>query len=194
MKYSFSLIFSKLSRQPNRKTWKKKNCYQNTQIFSTNLTLSYELHTELNANKCNKEEEAMIPDDDSTQNLLQTLENQNSQTLSCEFCTKQEQKVVLTALTLFDKSWVSPVFTPSLLVASPINDIVTETCTAFVIGPFLERVAHNLDLELPVREVTIVESEREISICRSRYTTIGELQFHSRSLSRISFCLVTKKI
>ena len=149
---------------------------------------------ELNANKCNKEEEAMIPDDDSTQNLLQTLENQNSQTLSCEFCTKQEQKVVLTALTLFDKSWVSPVFTPSLLVASPINDIVTETCTAFVIGPVLERVAHNLDLELPVREVTIVESEREISICRSRYTTIGELQFHSRSLSRISFCLVTKKI
>ena len=127
-------------------------------------------------------------------NLLQTLKNQNTQTLSCEFRTKQEQKVVSTALTLFDKSWVSPVFTPSLLVASPINDIVTETCTAFVIGPVLERVAHNLDLELPVREVTIVESEREISICRSRYTTIGELQFHSRSLSRISFCLVTKKI
>ena len=53
---------------------------------------------ELNANKCNKEEEeVMIPDNDSTQNLLQTLENQNTQTLSCEFCTKQEQKVVLTA-------------------------------------------------------------------------------------------------
>ncbi|KAK7819858.1 b3 domain-containing protein [Quercus suber] len=79
---------------------------QSTQNFSTDLTLSCELHTELNANQCN-EEEAMIPDDDGTQNLLQTLENQNTQALSCEFRTKQEQKVVSTALTLFDKSWVS---------------------------------------------------------------------------------------
>ena len=84
---------------------------QNTQN-STDLTLSSELHTELNANKCNEEEEeeeeeAMIPDDDGTQNLLQTLENQNTQTLSCEFRTKREQKEVSTALTLFDKSWVS---------------------------------------------------------------------------------------
>ena len=63
---------------------------------------------ELNANKCNKEEEeVMIPDNDSTQNLLQTLENQNIQTLSCEFRNKQEQKEVSTALTLFDKSWIS---------------------------------------------------------------------------------------
>ena len=81
---------------------------QNTQN-STDLTLSCELHTELNANKCNEEEEeeAMIPDDDGTQNLLQTLENQNTQTLSCEFRTKREQKEVSTTLTLFDKSWVS---------------------------------------------------------------------------------------
>ena len=50
------------------------------------------LHTKLNANKCNEEEEAMISDDDGTQNLLQTLENQNTQTLSCEFRNKQEQK------------------------------------------------------------------------------------------------------
>ena len=78
---------------------------QNTQN-STDLTLSCELHTELNTNKCN-EEEAMIPDDDGTQNLLQTLENQNTQTLSCEFRTKREQKEVSTTLTLFDKSWVS---------------------------------------------------------------------------------------
>ena len=65
------------------------------------------LHTELNANKCNEEEEAMISDDEGTQNLLQTLENQNTQTLSCEFRNKQEQKEVSMALTLFDKSWVS---------------------------------------------------------------------------------------
>ena len=46
---------------------------------STNLTLSSELQTELNANKCNEEEEeAMIPDDDGTQNLLQILENRNT--------------------------------------------------------------------------------------------------------------------
>ncbi|KAL0013041.1 hypothetical protein SO802_000110 [Lithocarpus litseifolius] len=77
---------------------------QNTQNFSTDLTLSCELHTELNANKCNEEEEAMILDDDGTQNLLQTLESQSTQTLSC---TIQEQKEVSTALTLFDKSWVS---------------------------------------------------------------------------------------
>ncbi|KAL0013031.1 hypothetical protein SO802_000100 [Lithocarpus litseifolius] len=77
---------------------------QNTQN-PTDLTLSCDqLHTELNANKCNEEEEAMILDDDGTQNLLQTLENQDTQTLSC---TKQEQKEVSTALTLFDKSWVS---------------------------------------------------------------------------------------
>ncbi|KAL4655032.1 hypothetical protein ACB092_01G421700 [Castanea dentata] len=49
----------------------------------------------------------MILDDDGTQNLLQTLENQNTQTLSCVFNTKQEQKEVSTALTLFDKPWVS---------------------------------------------------------------------------------------
>ena len=110
--------------------------------------LSCELHTELNTNKCNEEEEAMIPDDDGTQNLLQTLKNQNTQTLSCEFRTKQEQKVVLTALTLFDKSWVSPVFMPPLPMASPIDDIVTDTCTAFVIGLVLERVAYNLNPEL----------------------------------------------
>ena len=80
---------------------------QNTQN-STDLTLSCELQTELNTNKCNEEEEeAMIPDDDGTQNLLQTLENQNTQTLFCEFRTKQEQKEVSTALTLFDKSWIS---------------------------------------------------------------------------------------
>ena len=80
---------------------------QNTQN-STNLTLSCELQTELNANKCNEEEEeAMIPDDDGTQNLLQILKNRNTQTLSCEFRTKQEQKEVSTTLTLFDKSWVS---------------------------------------------------------------------------------------
>ena len=71
-------------------------------------------------------------------------------------------------LTLFDKSRVSPMFTPLLLMASPIGNIVTDTCTAFVIGSVLERVAHNLDLELPIREVTIVESEHEINICRSR--------------------------
>ena len=131
--------------------------------------LSCELHTELNANKCNEEEEeAMIPDDDDTQNLLQTLENQNSQTLSCEFCTKQEQKVVSTALMLFDKSWVSPVFTPPLSMASPIDDIVIDTCIAFIIGLVLERVAHKLDPELLFREVTIVESEHEINICRSQ--------------------------
>ena len=130
--------------------------------------LSCELHTELNANKCNEEEEeAMIPDDDDTQNLLQTLENQNTQTLSCKFRTKQEQKVVSTALMLFDKSWVSPVFTPPLSMASPIDDIVIDTCTAFIIGLVLERVAHNLDPELLFREVTIVESEHEINICRS---------------------------
>ena len=80
---------------------------QNTQN-STDLTLSCELQTELNVHKCNEEEEeAMIPDDDGTQNLLRTLENQNIQTLSCEFRTKQEQKEVSTALTLFDKSWIS---------------------------------------------------------------------------------------
>ena len=80
---------------------------QNTQN-STNLTLSCKLQTELNANKCNKEEEeTMIPDDDGTQNLLQILENRNTQTLSCEFRTKQEQKEVSTTLTLLDKSWVS---------------------------------------------------------------------------------------
>ena len=134
---------------------------QNTQN-STDLTLSCELRTELNANK----EEAMIPDD-VTLNLLQTHENQNTQTLSCKFRTKQEQKVVSTALMLFDKSWVSPVFTPPLSMASPIDDIVIDTCTAFIIGLVLERVAHNLDPELLFREVTIVESEHEINICRS---------------------------
>ena len=66
-------------------------------------------------------------------------------------------------------------------MASPIGDTVTDTCTTFVIGAVLERVTHNLDPELPVREVTIVESEREIGICRSRYTTSGELRFHPRS-------------
>ncbi|KAK7813082.1 hypothetical protein CFP56_006115, partial [Quercus suber] len=48
----------------------------------------------------------MIPDD-ITPNPLQTLENQNTQKLSCEFHTKKEQKEVSTALMLFDKSWVS---------------------------------------------------------------------------------------
>ena len=110
----------------------------------------------------------MIPEDDGNQNLLQTLENQNTQTLSSEFRTKQEQKMVLTAQTLFDKSWISPVFTPPLSMTSPIGDIVTNICTAFVIGPVLEQVTYNLDQELPVREVTIVESEHKISICRSR--------------------------
>ena len=75
---------------------------QNTQN-STDLTLSCELRTELNAN----EEEAMIPDD-VTQNLLQTHENQNTQTLSCEFHTKQVQKEVSTILALFDK-WFLPI-------------------------------------------------------------------------------------
>ena len=65
---------------------------QNTQNFSTDLTLSCVLHTELNTNKCNEEEEAMISDDDGTQNLLQTLENQNTQTLSCEFRNKTRTK------------------------------------------------------------------------------------------------------
>ena len=76
---------------------------QNTQN-SINLTISCELQTELNANKCNEEEEeeAMIPDDDGTQNMLQILENQNTQTLSCEFRTKQEQKEVSTTLTLIN--------------------------------------------------------------------------------------------
>ncbi|XP_075667428.1 B3 domain-containing protein At2g33720-like [Castanea sativa] len=77
---------------------------QNTQNYSTDLTLHCELHTKLNACNEEEEEEAMITDDDGTQNLLQTIE---SQTLSSEFHAKQEQKEVSTALTLFDKSWVS---------------------------------------------------------------------------------------
>ena len=49
----------------------------------------------------------MISDDNGTRNLLQILENQNTQMLSCGFRNKQEQKEVSMALTLFDKSWVS---------------------------------------------------------------------------------------
>jgi len=83
---------------------------------------------------------------------------------------------------------------PPLPMASPISDTITDTCTTFIVRLVLEQVTHNLDPKLPVQEVTIVESEHEISICRSRYTTSGELRFQPRSLSRISFCLVIEKI
>ena len=89
---------------------------------------------------------------------------------------KKNKKIKKTVTSIF-----LDILTPPLPMSSPIGDTVTDTCTTFVIGAVLERVAHNLDPELPVREVTIVESEREISICRSRYTTSGELRFHPRS-------------
>ena len=54
--------------------------------------LSCELHTELNTNKCNEEEEAMVPNDDDTLNLLQTLENQTPKLFLVSFAPNKNKK------------------------------------------------------------------------------------------------------
>ncbi|XP_075667434.1 B3 domain-containing protein At2g33720-like [Castanea sativa] len=83
----------------------------------------------------------MIPDDDDgTQNLLQTLENQNTQTLSCAFHAEQEQKEVSTALTLFDKSWVSFNNMTTLSAVSPWK--IMKTLTKSDIGSSSRLLLH----------------------------------------------------